>query len=469
MRFLLTTIGTAGDVHPFIGVGLALKRRGHEVMILANPHFAERVTLFGLKFAPLGTEEEYRSLVSDPRLVHPRRGPLFVLNSLMLPALRDGAGVMEQTVRAFRPDACLAHHICFAAPLVCEKRGVPCVTAVLAPLFWLSRHEPVIWPGSRFERLPPWAEGLRRRVSRRAARMLIDRPTNRVRRQLGFGAGRDYAYNEARGVAIGLDGGVRERPVLGLWSEHYRPALPDDPGPEARICGFSWFDRTSHPDPAMLERIKRFMEAGERPVIVTLGSSVTHHGADIYDLAKAACERVGKRVILLTGVTNSARNQGSQVLELPYAPYSRVLPDGCCTVHHGGIGTTAQAMRAGVPAVIIPFANDEFDNAARARRLGIAVTVKRGEVSVRSLSAAIEKATGDRTMGAMAQIIGNKVIAEDGAEVAADELERRVARKLLDDRKKAGKPALEVEMGKGLAKANGKAAPTRRDARGPRR
>lgn len=428
VRFLLNTIGTAGDVHPFIGVGLALKRRGHEVAVLANPHFAERIGRVGLGFWPLGTEGQYAEMVGGAELVHQTRGPSYVLRTLVLPAMGPTLEAMANIAQAWRPDAVLAHHICLAMPEACARLRIPCATAVLAPLFWLSRHEPIVYPTRPLEDLPWWGDRLMRAAMKPAARLVIDRPINAERRRLGLGRVRDAAFTEALGVTRMRGGRKRAsepRATLALWSPHYRPTLADDPK-HGRICGFSWFDRAAPMDGDAEVTLKGFLDGGGPPVIFTLGTSVVHHGRDFYEVAAAACAKLNKRALLLVGA-GVRKSWPAHCLALDYAPFSRVLPRGCCTVHHGGIGTTAQAMRAGTPMVIVPFANDEFDNGSRARRLGISVTLRRGKLSVATLAAAIDRVCTETSIVGLAAVMGKKLLADDGAEVAADHLEKLAA------------------------------------------
>lgn len=445
MRFLLNTIGTAGDVHPFIAVGVALRARGHEVTLLANPHFAERIGRLGLGFRPLGDEADYQRMVSGADLVHRGRGPGYVLNNLILPAMEPTVRAVREIARQWRPDAALAHHICLATPAACRELSIPCASAVLAPLFWLSRHEPIVYPTLPIKDLPRWADRLLRHAMRHYGRWVFDRSVNRRKRELGLPTARDLVYNEARGLTRPRHGhdGAPPRLALGLWSAHYRPAFPDDPSPEqGRICGFCWFDRGASTDPDTDEALRRFLDSGPSPIVFTLGTSVVHHGRGFYDLAAAACHRIGKRALLLVGSTEAARRPWPEgVLAVPYAPLSRVLPRGRCTVHHGGIGTTAQAMRAGTPSLIIPFANDEFDNAARVGRLGVGATLSRSKLTERTLAGAIERVLADRPMAAAAQIMGRKLVSEDGAEAAAEAMTMLAARGLVEALRGVGRAA----------------------------
>lgn len=432
MHLLLTSIGTAGDLHPFIAIGVALRSRGHDVTILANPHFAERINRMGLGFWPLGTEDDYHRMVTGADLISRARGPSYVLHNLVLPSFEPTLDALQHLFRVSRPDAVLAHHICFAAPAACERAGIPCATAILAPLFWLSRHEPIVYPNIPIENLPRWADRTLRRVLRPAARWLVDKPTNVVRRAHDLPAIRNIAFHEARGQTLRHSSRHPSpgRPTLALWSAHYRPALPDDP-PSARICGFTWFDRAGPIVEAEDRRLRDFLSRGDPPLVFTLGTSVVHHGQSLYPMVAASCRDLGRRAILLGAPDDGATPDSDRLHRLSYAPYSRILPHAAAVIHHGGIGTTAHAMRAGAPSLIIPFANDEFDNAARAKRLGVAHTLPLARLNQQALTAALERLLADKPAAAMAKIIGGKLVAEDGADTAAEALTLLAARGLV--------------------------------------
>lgn len=428
MRVLLSTIGTAGDVHPFIAVGLALKSRGHEVVVLANPHFAGRINGAGLGFWPLGMEAEYLRFVKHADLVSGAGSPMYVLHNLVLPAMAPTMEAIGNIRVAFRPDVVMAHHISLGAGAACERLQIPLALAVLAPLFWLSREEHVVMPTLPMYNPPRWLDRIARRAMRPLGRWSVDRPINRARRAAGLSPVCDAAITVARGGDGLLEreriGRERATAVLGLWSEHFRAVMKDDPT-GGEICGFAVWDRpaqTAEGAAAERETIG-WMEQGDPPAVVTLGSSVSHHGSAVYEMASAACARLGRRALLLTGASGAtAERTGARAVE--YAPYSRVMPRGCVTVHHGGIGTTAAAMRSGRPQVIIPFANDEFDNAARAERLGAAVRLSRRRLSIERLCGAIGEAATDARMIGAAASLGDRLRGEDGAARAAEALER---------------------------------------------
>ena len=428
-RILLTTIGSAGDVHPFVAIAITLRERGHEVLILTNPYFKDRILGAGIGFWPLGSAETYQRLIKDPRLISGARSPSFVIDELITPAFAPTIDAIRQIQIAFKPDVLASHHIAFGAAAAAELLHIPHVQCVLAPLFWFSRHEKIAMPSLPFPDAPPLIDRALRQLARFIGRHTFDPAINRLRKDVGLPPQRDLISRAARG---GDGVAPRERlsdpskgtPTLALWSPQFRGTLADDPC-TGTICGFSTWDRP----PTLADDIDRerdsirWMESGAPPVVVTLGSSVSHHGADVYRLAAQACARAGKRALLLTGGSADDSTWPEHVRAVPYASYSRVMPRGCVTVHHAGIGTLAAAMRAGVPEIIIPFANDEFDNAARAQRLGVATVIKRRKLTVRSLAEAISHATQNKSMVERSGQLGAAMQPENGAICAADIIE----------------------------------------------
>lgn len=429
MRVAIGTLGTAGDVHPYIAVGIALKRRGHQVVMLANPHFKERINGAGLGFWPVGTAQEYAAFVGSPDLVNPGRSVDFVLRNLLLGTFDQQVSALNTAIETATPDVVLNHHICIGFNAVCEVRKMPHVQGVLAPLFWLSRHERLALPNWPRPDAPWFVHRIMRKLLTVAGSWSFDGPINKARRKIGA-VDVDRAHVR---LARGGDGvHPKERitderegiPTAALWSEAFRPTMPDDPL-TGTICGFCSWDRPSA-DPALLkleEDVLAWMGAAEPPVLVTLGSSVSGHGGEVYDLVIGACDKINMRVLLLTG-RDDVKVNNAKVRAVNYVPYSRVMPRASVIVHHSGIGTTAAAMRAGRPSVIIPFANDEFDNATRARRLGVATVLKRKGLTERQLAEALKRVACSKTMMDAAENLGRTMQADDGPGRAADLVER---------------------------------------------
>ncbi len=430
MRILLTTIGSAGDVHPFIAVGLALRQRGHEVTLLTNPYFKERILDAGIGFWPLGSAEEYLRLIRMADLINAPASPMFVFNELIAASFVPTLEAIRTLRPVVRPEVIVTHHISYGAHAAGELLDIPLAQCVLSPLFWFSREEPIAMPSLPWPNAPRVIDRALRGLAKFAGRVRLDPIINRLRREAGLAPVRDVIFRLARGgdgiVATDrLKDPSKGIPTLALWSPHYRGPLGDDPSP-GMICGFATFDRPAV-SAAQIEAEREtcaWMDSGPAPVLITLGSSVSHHGRDFYHLAAEACGRAGCRGLLLTGGSAALNEMPETIRAVSYAPYSRVMPRAAAIVHHAGIGTTAAVMRSGRPGIIVPFANDEFDNAARAERLGVSLTVKRRWLSAGLLAEAIGRASADGELIRTAGALGEAMRQEDGAAVAAEHIER---------------------------------------------
>lgn len=410
-RILITTIGSHGDIHPYVGVGQALRKRGHEVALLANPYFKRVAEDAGLEFVPVGEFLDLKEISQRPYLMGGYSGTKRILLELIIPETTNYFRALEAEFSRRRPDAVLNHHICCGVTWACRKHDVPVAVGCLSPLAWLCPEDPAyLLP---IVKKDPSPAAMKRWIwiGRVGTRLIYDGALNKHRRGLGLPKGKGLLNTEFRGGDINL----------ALWSPHFRGSLKPDPE-HGHICGFVWFDRHSSQEHAP-EEIERFLAEGEPPVIFTLGTTAVHVAGPFYEAAAQACERIGRRGLLLTGHADYApKRLPSGVKAFTYAPFSVVLPRGCATVHHGGVGTTAQAMKAGRPTVIVPFAHDQFDNAARARRLGVSATVARGKVSVETLAAALTSVLTPE-VGERARALGERLRVENGAEAAAARME----------------------------------------------
>ncbi len=408
MRFLLVTLGSHGDIHPFVALGRALQSRGHHAAILTNPHFSPLIRHAGLEDISIGDALDIRDIIATRPVMDPHRGPMTVLRELMLPVVPQVFEKTLEALRTFRADTCLVHPVCMGASWACDRAGVPCDTIALAPTIWFNPRDRLVMTPRGSPEPGNWSVRLHLGAGRVLIRLALDPGLNRVRRELGLPRIKDGFFREALGG----------RHNFGLWSERFRPALPGDP-PTGRICGFPWHDEVGPRDEEW-ERIERFLAGGEPPVVFTLGTAAVHSAGDFYAEAARACAAAGRRGILLVGRHEYLpRDLAPGLGAFTYAPYSLLLPRCALAVHHAGIGTTAQVLRSGRPSVPVPFAHDQFDNAARLHRLGVARIVKRGSTFADRLAATIRHVLDDPSFAARAAELGPLIAAEDGAAAVA--------------------------------------------------
>ncbi len=413
MRILITAAGSHGDIHPFLGIARAMAQRGHDVLMVANEYYRPVVAEEKVRFQPIGEAFDLRMLSSMPDVMHHWRGPQIVVERLMIPHMRATLALLPALLRRERIDLVLHHHICLSVPWVCQRLGVPCATGVLAPMMWQSPGDPILVNPLMSAYAPRWFSRFTGAVIPLAIRLRIDPIINRFRESVGLPRGRDFFTGQARSGAA----------VLGLWSPVMRGPLPTDP-PGSIITGVPWHDRAQdqeHPP----EDVERFLNAGEPPILFSLGTAAVHVAGPFFHAAAEACRILGRRGMLLVGRApeNAPSTLPPGVEVFGYAPFSSVMPRVACSVHHGGIGTTSQGLRAGRPTVIVPHAHDQFDNAARAKRLRVSQTLAAKDLSPERLVQALRRVLEDPDCVRRAAEVGQRLHGEDGGPVAARALE----------------------------------------------
>jgi rhamnosyltransferase subunit B len=187
-----------------------------------------------------------------------------------------------------------------------------------------------------------------------------------------------------------------------------------------RVCGAPVYDGAA-PDAAIRNDLERFFGEGEPPIVFALGSSAVWIAGDFWEKAAAAAQRLGRRAILVTGpVTPAGLPEG--VRAFPYVPYSSAFPRATAVVHQAGIGTLAQALRAGRPQLIVPVAFDQPDNARRAAALGVARVLPFQRVSARRLASELAALLDQSSYAHAARMVAGALAEIDGAGRAAEEL-----------------------------------------------
>ena len=390
MNVLLFALGSHGDVHPFVGIGLRLRQRGHHVAVATNEYFKPLVEHANLEFIECGTAAEYTRLATDPALWHPAKSLKAVFGGTAR-YLRP----MYEIARDFaqRDDAVIAaSSLAIGARIAHDKHGFPMASVHLSPSIFQSVHEPPTLPGLNL--FTPWAPLWLMRGLYSAINGVVDSviapAVNDLRRELGLppvrGVIRDYWHAPQR--------------VIALFPQWFAAKQPDWPA-QTRLTGFPLFDE---PDLSPISsELDAFINAGDPPVAFTPGSAMWQ-GRKFFDASVDACVRLNRRGLLLTRHRDHLPDKlPPNVIHVHYAPFSQLLPRCAAFVHHGGIGSTAQALAAGVPQLVTPFTHDQPDNAARVARLGCGVIVTPRRYTGRRVADALERLIGGRDVAAACQ------------------------------------------------------------------
>jgi UDP:flavonoid glycosyltransferase YjiC (YdhE family) len=378
LRILLAAIGSSGDVNPVLGLGRALRERGHHVSLATNEIFGGLVYECGLEFIGLGTRAEAEAMMNDPRLWHRRRGFSCIVEGAILPNIRRLYRIIHERQG---PGLVVAGtSLCLGARVAQDRLGIPTATLNLQPSVFRSHVDngrlggldmgpgmPVFVKKALF-----WA------MDTLYVERAIGRPLNGFMAELGL--------PPVRGIFAGYIHSPQL--VLGLFPDWFAPAQPDWP-PNTHLTGFILQDAGgeagAHAD------ADRFLDQGPPPVLVTPGSAATDRTRFFRHMVEA-CRAAGARAMLVTNhPAQLPRELPPGMQAFPYLPFSRVMPRCAAVVYHGGIGTLAQAVRAGVPQLVVANAHDQPDNGQRITRLGLGLALDEHRLSARAATRAIAR------------------------------------------------------------------------------
>jgi MGT family glycosyltransferase len=414
-RIVLATLGSYGDIHPYMAIALELRARGHQPVIATSELYREKIEGAGLEFAPMRPhipppEEQDQAMMEN--VMHPKKGSGFLLNEMLMPFVREG---YEDLMKAIdRADLLLTHPIAFAGPLAAQKTGIPWVSSVLAPVSFMSAYDPPVppfWPWIRHIQIlgPRFVAAF----FKQAKKYYQSKPYEHFRNELGL---------PDRGNPV-FEGQHSPTLILALFSKLFAQRQPDWP-PQARVTGFAFYDGRHEQE--MPAELTAFLDNGPPPIVFTLGTSAVWVARDFYRESIAAAKTLGRRAVLLIG---DDRNQTAEPLPpeitaVNYAPFEALLARACVMVHHGGVGTTSQGLRAGIPTLIVPFAFDQPDNAAHAARLGVSRTLPRPKYRATRVAAELDMLLTKSDYANKSNEVGKLLRQENGAGVASDLIEQ---------------------------------------------
>jgi UDP:flavonoid glycosyltransferase YjiC (YdhE family) len=408
-RILVATIGSLGDLHPCLALALELQRRGHHITIASTPFYREKVEALGLAFHGIRPDWDPTNAELIRQCEDMKRGPEILFRKLILPHLRDTYS--DLLPAAQQADFMLAGEIVFPIPLIAEKLRLPWASVILSPASFVSAHDPPILANV------PWLIHVRKfgipayRAVLNLGRLSIRhwwKPVRDLRREIGLRPQCDPVFRDKFSPTL----------VLALFSRVLAQPQPDWP-PQTMQPGFVYFDQPG-PQISPGPELAAFLAAGEPPLVFTLGSTAVHNPGNFFDASAEAAKQLRRRAILL-GATQQPDTP--EILALSYAPYSQVFPHAAAIVHQGGSGTTAQALRAGRPMLIVPYGWDQPDNGARVQRFGAGLTLARAHYNAATAAAALRQLLADPTFARHAEIAAAQIRGEHALTQACNAIE----------------------------------------------
>jgi len=406
---ILCTLGSSGDVHPFVGLGRELRRRGYRVTVITAGYFRSLVEQAGLEFVDPRPEMDFQEMIRNPRIWHPLRGTRTIIDLAVRPLLEP---VYRSILAHQKPGQTLVcgSSLAFGARVAQEADGIPLVSVHLSPLLFRSDFEGPRLPVLQVHRGPAWFRRLQWRLVDGVSDRAICPWLNGFRGRLGLPPAR-HVFREW------MHSPMR---VIGMFPEWFAPQQRDWP-PQTRLAGFPLYSEEGVVEPS--PDVVRFIEAGPPPLVFTPGSA-NLFGGDFFLAAVEACRRLGRRGLLLTRFPEQVPAPlPDTVRHVDFVPFRWLLKRSALLVHHGGIGSMSQALAAGVPQVIMPMGFDQCDNAARVERLGVGSSLPTRRFRGPALASTIRGLLEDSALARRCRDIAARLDDADGLQLACDEIE----------------------------------------------
>lgn len=419
MRFTMVSIGSTGDVRPYVLLGQELKRRGHHIRLACFAQFEKMCVDAGLEFYPLSGD-----IVSIMGQVMQNNGLTYLHHFEQ--ALKNDLPDFIRDLRAACEGADVLVCTFFGSVVysIAEKNRVPCIQTQYFPMDSNASTPMTCAPGLRVGKV--WNKTTYR-VGYALINTLEWRYLRAWRREQGMRARKirtrpDYEVNGRHiPVLYAMSPILVPRPLA--WDEHIH------------MTGF-WMGATPA-DYEPSEPLKRFLESGSKPVYIGFGSMVSGDMGKTLRIVLEAVQKAGVRAIIARGWGGEQVGQVDRknVFVADYIPHDWLFPRVAGVVHHGGAGTTAAGIMAGCPTLIIPFGGDQPFWGLRTHQLGVGPKpIKRNALTVNRLAKALKELVGTPSYAVAAQELGQRLRMERGTETAADIIEREITDWLTDEK-----------------------------------
>jgi UDP:flavonoid glycosyltransferase YjiC (YdhE family) len=423
LRIVLSNIGTYGDTNPLIALALELKRRGHVPVMALPAVYRPKIEPLGLEFHEIRPDIDPTNSVLAEMVYDIKHGTEHGLRNFLFPSLRQTyEDLLDAATTPKRADLLLLGELNYAGPIVAEVTGIPWASYVLAPLSFFSAFDPpVLPPYPRLAKADQKVPGMGR-VIKRVARFVSRKwpaPIYELRRELGLPHGENPLFDAKHSPYL----------VLALFSRELGTEQKDWPA-NTLITGFCYYDADAG-NAKLPPHLEEFVRSGAPPVVFTLGSAAVLAAGDFYEVSAKAAMNLGVRAVLLIGT--DPRNRPTQLLPesicvAEYAPYSELFSQASLVVHQGGVGTTAQCLRAGKPMLVMPYSHDQPDNARRMRRLHVAKVIQKKSYKPAKVAHTLRAMLDEPSFAQNANAVAHQMTREDGVRTACDALEALHAR-----------------------------------------
>jgi UDP:flavonoid glycosyltransferase YjiC (YdhE family) len=399
-RIILNTYGSTGDINPFLAIARGLQEGGHHAVIASDDISRASVESAGLEFRHVRRG-----------FVYGHEGPYSLLTCNISNSYDD----LLAAVRG--ADLLITHQLAFAGPLVAAGTGIPWVSFALSPIAFASAERPLrLKPSPGSYRFTPtvYRLYLHHIKGMEQASSLLTKQVQRLRGRRGLAAGKNVILGDHHSPHL----------VLAAFSSAFAAPQEHWP-PQTRVTGFP-VDESLKGGAGLRPDLNRFLSEGPPPIVFTMGSLSAFDDGSFRANSIVAARLLGRRALLVGTTSGDTCPDASDVMSIEFAPHGEILPRAAALVHHGGIGTTAAAMRAGCPMLMLPGLGscDVAENAARAAGLGIARLLTLDEYNAFSAATELALLLSNPTYVEKAAEVSRVVRSENGVAAACDEIEK---------------------------------------------
>ncbi|MDP2371741.1 glycosyltransferase [Rhodoferax sp.] len=413
-RILIVGKGGYGDMFPLFSIAQALQTSGHAVTVAAEQHHEPATSSIGVGLIPIDLASASDGLQQQSHFDPGANWLSAVFRTLSPASIEDEYEILTSEVQ--KSDLIIGNQLAYSGAIAARKWGKPWVFCAPSPLAIPSYFDPPLFP--YLHRLQTFAGqcGVSQDyfidLARHASKLLMLSNIRLQKRLHVYG----HSHPRFEGMYSGL---LNIMPV----SPAILAAQPDWPT-NTVVSGFNWFEPTFMRNPQELDRISAFCESGDKPIVIAPGGSKRTQPGAFFDECLAACRLLGVRAIVVAAKRFHDRIAASpDVLVSGYVPYSFIFDKAAAVIHSAGIGTIGWSLRYALPSLLIPTDWDQFDNARRVQKLGLAAVIPKRALAAPRIATALEDLLQDSELKAALGRVSTVVAAEDGARVALAEIE----------------------------------------------
>ncbi len=405
--FVFVTLGSYGDVLPMLSIAQRLSQLNHKVIFISNGHFKSLFEDLRIEFIQISSSEKYEDLIKTVNVNNTYELSLALVKYLLLDPVKPIFELLDNISN--RGNIILvANGTNLGARLYHDKTGCDFVSAYFSPsVIPSAQFSPRLFKYHLAKLLPLSLRKIGFKLFNSVVNFLLLKKVNSLRFKFGL----------TRSTNL-LDLFHSPQSILGLYSQKFLGVTPQDWPKQFQTVGFPIFRNNLD----ISEVLENFLSRGEKPILVCRGTPNLRVDK-FMETMSAAILSLNQRAILVSGhFSSSAVSKHPDIFQANFLPYDRVISRCKAVVHHGGIGTSAQCLRAGVPQLIAPWGVDQWDNSMRLQDLGVALEINERELSTEKIRYKLSKLLSDDQIDRNSQRMSNCEYDYQGSERAVEYL-----------------------------------------------